>query len=77
MKHGVLEWFKSQGRGNDYGDAAHKLMSLLEPEETYQNLSVEVMSLLDTGASVNVLPYNVGVKLGSILSVQFVFMGYN
>ncbi len=31
----------------------------------YQNCSVEVMGLLDTGASVNVLPYNVGVQLGA------------
>jgi hypothetical protein len=32
---------------------------------TYQNRSVEIMGLLDTGASVNVLPYNVGVQLGA------------
>jgi len=32
---------------------------------TYQNRSVEVMGVLDTGASVNVLPYNVGVQLGA------------
>ncbi len=32
---------------------------------TYQNRSVEVMGLLDTGASVNVLPYNVGGQLGA------------
>lgn len=32
---------------------------------TYQNCSVEVMGLLDTGASVNFLPYNVGVQLGA------------
>jgi len=32
---------------------------------SYQNRSVEVIGLLDTGASVNVLPYNVGVQLGA------------
>jgi len=37
---------------------------------TYQNCSVEVMGLLDTGASVNVLPYNVGVQLGAIWEEQ-------
>lgn len=37
---------------------------------TYQNRSVEVMGLLDTGASVNVLPYNVGVQLGAIWEEQ-------
>lgn len=30
----------------------------------YQNTSVKVSGLLDTGASVNVLPYNAGVQLG-------------
>lgn len=35
----------------------------------YQKRSLEVMGLLDTGASVNVLPYNIGA--------QFVFMGRN
>lgn len=37
---------------------------------TYQNRSVDVMGLLDTGASVNVLPYNVGVQLGAIWEEQ-------
>jgi hypothetical protein len=37
---------------------------------TYQNSSVEVMGLLDTGASVNVLPYNIGVQLGGIWEEQ-------
>ena len=30
----------------------------------YQQVSVTVSGLLDTGASVNVLPYSVGVELG-------------
>jgi len=32
---------------------------------TFQGSSVEVLALLDTGASVNVLPYSVGVQLGA------------
>ena len=34
--------------------------------------SVEVMALLDTGASVNVLPYEIGVQLGAIWENQTV-----
>ena len=37
---------------------------------TYQNNSVEVMGLLDTGASVSVLPYNIGLQLGAIWEKQ-------
>ncbi len=36
----------------------------------YQDLSVDVSALLDTGASVNVLPYSVGVQLGAIWEEQ-------
>lgn len=32
---------------------------------SYQNRSVEVVGLVDSGATVNVLPYEVGLKLGS------------
>jgi hypothetical protein len=32
---------------------------------TYRGLSVEALALLDTGASVNVLPHSVGVQLGA------------
>jgi hypothetical protein len=32
--------------------------------------SVEVMALLDTGASVNVLPYQIGVQLGAVWENQ-------
>jgi Aspartyl protease len=32
---------------------------------TYRGALVEVLALLDTGASVNVLPYSVGVQLGA------------
>ena len=34
------------------------------------NNSVEVSGLLDTGASVNVLPYNIGIQLGAIWEEQ-------
>lgn len=34
--------------------------------------SVEVMALLDTGASVNVLPYDIGLQLGAIWEEQTV-----
>jgi hypothetical protein len=39
---------------------------------TSGNHSVEVMALLDTGASVNVLPYEIGVELGAIWEDQTV-----
>ncbi len=32
----------------------------------YQNSTVEVSALLDTGASVSVLPYSVGIQLGAV-----------
>ncbi|MFP4297367.1 MAG: retroviral-like aspartic protease [Spirulinaceae cyanobacterium] len=37
---------------------------------TYQDRSFEVMGLLDTGASVNVLPYDIGLELGAIWEEQ-------
>ncbi|MBD2777608.1 retroviral-like aspartic protease [Iningainema tapete] len=37
---------------------------------TYRNRSVEVMALLDTGASVNVLPYDIGLQLGAVWEEQ-------
>jgi len=39
---------------------------------TYQGCCVEVMALLDTGASVNVLPYEVGLQLGAVWEEQTV-----
>lgn len=32
----------------------------------YRNSAVEVSGLLDTGASVNVLPYSIGIQLGAV-----------
>ncbi len=37
---------------------------------TYCDSSWEVMGLLDTGASVNVLPYDVGLQLGAVWEEQ-------
>jgi hypothetical protein len=37
---------------------------------TYRDSSTEVLALLDTGASVDVLPYSVGVQLGAIWEEQ-------
>ena len=37
---------------------------------TYRDSEVEVLALLDTGASVNVLPYRVGLELGATWEEQ-------
>jgi len=37
---------------------------------TYQNRSLQVSGLLDTGASVNVLSYEIGLQLGAIWEEQ-------
>jgi hypothetical protein len=37
---------------------------------TYRNSSIDVIALLDTGASVNVLPYNLGIQLGAVWEEQ-------
>lgn len=37
---------------------------------TYQERSLEVLGLLDTGASVNVLLYEIGVQLGAVWEEQ-------
>jgi hypothetical protein len=37
---------------------------------TYHNSSLDVSALLDTGASVNVLPYSLGVQMGAIWEEQ-------
>ena len=34
------------------------------------NNSIEVMALLDTGASVNVIPYEIGIQLGAVWENQ-------
>jgi len=37
---------------------------------TYQNQSLNVSGLLDTGSSVNVLPYEIGLRLGAVWERQ-------
>ncbi len=37
---------------------------------SYRESAIEVIALLDTGASVNVLPYRVGVQLGAVWDEQ-------
>ena len=37
---------------------------------TDRNSSIDVLALLDTGASVNVLPYSLGVQLGAVWEEQ-------
>jgi len=48
------------------------IMPYLPLRLTHRNQSIEVMSLLDTGASVNVLPYDIGLQLGAIWEEQTV-----
>ncbi len=45
-------------------------LPLLPLSLTYQDSSVDVSALLDTGASVNVLPYSVGLQLGALWEEQ-------
>ena len=37
---------------------------------SYQNRSVSILGLLDTGSSVNVLPYEIGLRLGGVWERQ-------
>jgi hypothetical protein len=48
------------------------IMPYLPITLTNRSNSIEVMALLDTGASVNVLPYEIGVQLGAIWADQIV-----
>jgi hypothetical protein len=44
------------------GDAVPKMPLTL----TYRNSSIDIVALLETGASVNVLPYSLGIQLGAV-----------
>jgi hypothetical protein len=57
-----------QPKRDEYGILAN--VPSLPLTLTHQNRSLEVIGLLDTGASVNVLPYNIGLELGSIWEEQ-------
>jgi hypothetical protein len=48
------------------------IMPYLPLTLTSEDRSVEVMALLDTGASVNVLPYAMGLQLGAVWENQTV-----
>lgn len=60
--------YQFQAKRDEYGVLAP--VPYLPLTLTYQNNSVEVMGLLDTGASVNVLPYTIGLQLGAIWEEQ-------
>jgi hypothetical protein len=47
-------------------DAVPKMPLIL----TYRNSSIDILALLDTGASVNVLPYSLGIQLGAVWEEQ-------
>jgi hypothetical protein len=55
-------------RQNDLGESS--ILPLVPLLLTAGDRSVEVMALLDTGASVSVLPYEVGLQLGAIWENQ-------
>jgi hypothetical protein len=57
-------------RNNSFGIPS--TMPYLPLVLTYRNRSLEVMALLDTGASVNVLPYEIGLQLGAVWEEQTV-----
>jgi len=46
------------------------MMPYLPLTLTYQNRSLDVLGLLDTGSSVNVLPYDIGLRLGAVWERQ-------
>ena len=48
------------------------IMPYLPLTLTLGDRSLEVMALLDTGASINVLPYEIGLQLGAIWEDQTV-----
>ena len=58
------EWTDSSGRSS--------ILPYLPLTLTNGKRSIEVMALLDTGASVSVLPYQIGLQLGAIWENQTV-----
>ncbi len=57
-------------RQNDLGESS--ILPLVPLVLTAGDRSVEVMALLDTGASVSVLPYAIGLQLGTVWKNQTV-----
>lgn len=60
--------FSFTKRQDNFGRSV--LMPYLPTILTYRDHSLEVMALLDTGASVNVLPYEIGLQLGAFWEEQ-------
>jgi hypothetical protein len=58
------------GRTDSLGQVS--IMPYLPLTLTNESRAIEVMALLDTGASVNVLPYDIGVELGAVWEEQTV-----
>ena len=54
------------------GKGLSSLMPYLKITLNYRDRAVNSMALLDTGASVNVLPYEVGLQLGAVWEEQTV-----
>lgn len=62
--------FRFTERTNSAGLSS--VMPYLPITLSYRDRSLEMMALLDTGASVNVLPYEVGLQLGAVWDEQTV-----
>ncbi|BDA68520.1 hypothetical protein CAL7716_026860 [Calothrix sp. PCC 7716] len=60
--------FSFTERRNNLGVSSN--MPYLPLTLAYNNRSVQAMGLLDTGASVNVLPYDIGLQLGAVWEEQ-------
>jgi hypothetical protein len=57
-------------QSSNFGSSS--IMPYLPLTLSYRDRSVDAMALLDTGASVNVLPYDVGLQLGAVWKEQTV-----
>ena len=64
QRYSFVERTNSEGVSN--------MMPYLPISLTHRNHCVEVMGLLDTGATVNVLPYEIGLELGAVWEEQTV-----
>ena len=62
--------FQFTERSNRFGQTS--IMPYLPIILSNENLTVEITGLLDTGASVNVLPYEIGLELGAVWEEQTV-----
>ena len=58
---------------NAYGETA--LRPILPLTLTYQGRSLNVSALVDTGADVNVLPYDIGIELGAVWNERRTLLG--